>query len=401
MNWYFRPAAMAMLATVLVAGAAQADVCSKETVPKALETSMQQISTAEQFQQAIQEMDGYLSQCPDDPWINMMGASMDMRVYDTVVFNSNNKIGQDAVNYLLRAFARSDAYMAVPPEARQNLYAVPTEIGVGELTHAAAAENRKSILTALMQLARLGTFHPYIAAEAPPACSGWLNADAQTIGYTIDTEADMIFLPFVDAAAEACRNPAEIGLRLPLSVKAHAYTRLVGKDVVTDPERVADMLLKARDARDAYLEGRSFDAFYTKYDAGRLDNQLRKHGADPQAGLLARDLWFTPEHMRTEKMQFSLGMALSEEWATIAAAMSAGTETPSSAGARFTSVVYAVLHEGRAAGLEQETRTALRFALGDVQENRLRAPALEGQEPPPQWLYDILMKTAAAPTEGN
>lgn len=402
MNRYFRPAALAVLASAFVAGAAQADVCSTETVPEALETAMRQISTAEQFQQAIQEMDAYVTQCPEDPWINLMGASMDVRVYETVVANNNNQINQDAYNFLVRAFARSNQFIAVPAENRRDQLAVPLPSGgVGQLKFEAASANRRTIIEALMLIARLGTFHPYIAAETPPACDDWLNSDTQTIGYAIKTGPDMIFQPFLDAAAEACRNPDEVRLRLPLAVAATTYANLVGRDEVTEPAKIRELLEKAQAARDAYLAGRDFDIFYSKFDNGRLDNQLRKHGVDPQAGLISRDLWVTAEHMRSEKMVFSLAMALSEEWAGIAAKLADGTETASSAGALYTRFAYAVLNEGREAGLEAETRGALRSALQDVQESRVRAPAMEGQELPPQWLFDALMNTAAALPGGN
>ncbi|MFN3312214.1 MAG: hypothetical protein ACK46Q_01940 [Hyphomonas sp.] len=394
MNRYCRRAALAVLASVFVAGAAQADVCSTEIVPEALEATLRQISTAEQFQQAIQEMDAYVTQCPEDPWINLMGASMDVRVYETVVANNNKQINQDAYNYLIRAFARSDQFIAVPAENRRDQLAVPLPSGgVGQLKFEAASANRRTIIEALMLIARLGNFHPYIAAETPPACDDWLNSDTQTIGYAMRIKADLIFQPFLDAAAEACRNSEESRLRLPLAVTATTYANLVGRDEVTEPEKIRELLGKAKDARAAYLEGRSFDTFYSKFDSGRLDHQLRKHGVDTQAGMVAREFWFTPEHMRSETMQFSLAWALSEEWAAISEKIAVEGITLSSAGALYTRFVYGVLTEGREAGLEAETRAALRSALRDVQESRVRAFSMADYDLPPQWLHDTLMKT--------
>lgn len=397
MRRYAHIAVLGFLLGAITAGAALADTCDSERLPQALETSMQQITSAEQFQKNLLEIDGHVSRCPDDPWMNLMGAVMDMQVYDAMVRGSNNQIKQDAYNYLLRAFARSNKFMEVPAEKRRDLLAVPLPSGgVGQLKFEAASANRRTIIESLMQIARLGSVHPYLAGETPPACDGWLNSDTQTIGYAIKKEADLIFQPFLDAAAEACRDTEERRLRLPLAVTATTYANLVGREEVTEREKVRELLEKARAARDTYLEGRDYDTFYSKFDYGRLDTQLRKHGIDPQAGLLSRDLWFTAEHIRSEKMVFSLAMALSEEWAGIAASMAAGTETASSAGVLYTRYVYDVLNQGRAAGLEAETRGALRSALRNVQESVVRAPAMGDHELPPQWLYDTLMNTAAA-----
>lgn len=398
----FRMAVFALLAWGASATSAHADTCDTERLPQALETGMQQITSAAQLQKNLLEIDGHVGRCPDHPWINLMGAIMDIQVYDAMVRGSNNQINQDSYNYLLRAFSRSNKFIEVPAENRQDRLAVPLPGGgVGQLKYEAASTNRMTIIEMLMQIARLGSVHPYLAAETPPACSGWLNSDTQTVGYAIKKEADLIFQPFMDAAAAACRDPEEIRLRLPLAVTARTYANLVGQEEVAEPEKIRELLEKARAARDAYLDGRDFDIFYSKFDNGRLDTQLRKHGIDPQAGLLPRDLWFTPEHIRSEKMVFSLAMALSEEWAGIAARMAAGSETASSGGALYTRFAYAVLNEGRAAGLEDETRGALRSALRDVQESRVRAPAMDGQELPPQWLFDTLLKTAAALPSGD
>lgn len=402
MTHRYRLAALTALMWGIMGAAAEADTCETERLPQALETSMQQITSAAQLQKSLLEIDGHVGRCPDNPWINLMGAAMDMQVYDAMVRGSNNQINQDSYNYLVRAFARSNKFIEVPAENRRDRLAVPLPAGgVGQLRYEAASNNRKTIIATLMQIARLGSVHPYIAAETPPACSGWLNSDTQSIGYAVKTKADLIFQPFLDAAVEACRDTENASERLPLAVTATMYTNLVTRKEVTEPEKIRELLEKAKSARDAYLDGRDYDTFYSKFDDGRLNTQLRNHGIDPQAGLLPRELWFTPEHMRSETMVFSLSLALSEEWAGIAAAIAAGTETLSSGGTRYTRFAYEVLNQGRAAGLEDETRGALRTALRNVQESVVRAPAMGDHELPPKWLYDTLMNTAAALPTGN
>ncbi|OYW86692.1 MAG: hypothetical protein B7Z22_06140, partial [Hyphomonas sp. 32-62-5] len=151
----------------------------------------------------------------------------------------------------------------------------------------------------------------------------------------------------------------------------------------------------------AYLSRGGFDFHYSKFDADRLDRELRKHEVDPMAGRLAREQWFTDEHFAREKMQFSLAWALSEEWAAISEKLAKGEIELAAGGTQYTRFVYDVLNDGREAGKEAETKAALRTALSDVQQSRVRAIAMADYELPPQWLYDMLMKTAAAPPGGN
>jgi hypothetical protein len=224
-------------------------------------------------------------------------------------------------------------------------------------------------------------------------------SDTQTVGYAMETEADLIFRPIIVAAAEACRG--EGNDRLPLAVASQAYVRLVERGAITTRSDISKALLKARDYRDAYLSRGGFDFHYSKFDADRLDRELRKHEVNPMAGRLAREQWFTEEHFGSEKMQFSLAWALSEEWAAISEKLAKGEIELAAGGTQYTRFVYDVLKDGREAGKEAETKAALRTALSDVQQSRVRAIAMADCELPPQWLYDMLMKTAAAPPEGN
>lgn len=383
-------ALMTMVAAALPAAAAE--TCETEHLPKALEASMRQTNTAEQFQQTLTEIDGYVSRCPEHPWINMMGAVMDMRAYDILVRGNNNQINQTAFNYLIRAYDRSNVYISAPAEARQDRLGIQAGSRTAELTHSAATDNRKSIIAALMTIARLGTLHPYLAAETQPTCGGWLISDSQTIGYAMEKEADLIFRPFVDAAADACSIDGDQADSTPIAVKAYAYTHFVRKGAVSDPAQISELLIAARDARDVYLDMNNgqFGIVFSKATSGALDSQLRKHGVDPQAGLLLRAQWFKAEHINSEDMQFSLAWALSENWAGLAANITAGSTNLPAASTAYTNFVSGILAEGRAAGLEDETRTAILRALTDIQESRVRAHAMDGYDLPPEWLFDTL-----------
>ena len=56
----------------------------------------------------------------------MMGAAMDMRTYDVLVRGNNDQINQSALNYLTRAYDRSNKYIAAPVESRLDRIAVQT-----------------------------------------------------------------------------------------------------------------------------------------------------------------------------------------------------------------------------------------------------------------------------------
>lgn len=392
--------AAGLLGMVLcAAGSAWADDCTGTLRTGAVSAALRPVTTGEQLQAALKDLDAIVAQCPADPWINALGAEMDLRIYNALLAANKNQVNQQAFDFLQRGLARSDVYMNTAADMRGEVYAIQTEHGKGNLTHSFASTNRKSILQIFMAMARLGQVHPYFKAETPKTCTGWLMSDTQTVGYAMETEADLIFRPFIDAAAEACRG--EGNDRLPLAVASQAYVRLVERGAITTRSDISKALLKARDYRDAYLSRGGFDFHYSKFDADRLDRELRKHEVNPMAGRLAREQWFTEEHFGSEKMQFSLAWALSEEWAAISEKLAKGEIELAAGGTQYTRFVYDVLKDGREAGKEAETKAALRTALSDVQQSRVRAIAMADCELPPQWLYDMLMKTAAAPPEGN
>lgn len=392
--------AAGLLGMVLcAAGSAWADDCTGTLRTGAVSAALRPVTTGEQLQAALKDLDAIVAQCPADPWINALGAEMDLRIYNALLAANKNQVNQQAFDFLQRGLARSDVYMNTAADMRGEVYAIQTEHGKGNLTHSFASTNRKSILQIFMAMARLGQVHPYFKAETPKTCTGWLMSDTQTVGYAMETEADLIFRPFIDAAAEACRG--EGNDRLPLAVASQAYVRLVERGAITTRSDISKALLKARDYRDAYLSRGGFDFHYSKFDADRLDRELRKHEVNPMAGRLAREQWFTEEHFGSEKMQFSLAWALSEEWAAISEKLAKGEIELAAGGTQYTRFVYDVLKDGREAGKEAETKAALRTALSDVQQSRVRAIAMADYELPPQWLYDMLMKTAAAPPEGN
>lgn len=398
-----RIAAALIGALVIAAGSAGAEEdCAGAVRTEALGVNLRPVTTGAELQTAMTDMDALAARCPQDPWINAMGAAMDLRIYSALMNANNNQMNQQAFDILHRAFLRSNRYGEAPDEARREVVGLQTPHGRGGLSHDAASGVRREIMGVFLAMARLGQMHPYLKAEAPLTCNIWLRVDSQTIGYALQSQGDLVLLPFIDAAAEACREDPKTYRRTPLAVAAQAHTRLVQKGAITDASAIRDSLLKARAYRDAYLATEGFDAFYSKYEAGVLDGELRKHGVDPMAGRIARELWFTPEHLGSETMQFSLAWALSETWAGLAAKIETEGLSQATADAEYTRVVYEVLAEGRAAGQEEEAKAALRKALGDVQHHRVRALAMADYDVPRFVIYTALINAlAAAPTGGN
>lgn len=389
-------------ALMIAGGSAAAEGCTGSLRAEALGVSIRPLQTGADMQAALSDMDGHVARCPQDPWINALGAEMDLRVHRQLVSANNNQINQQAFDFLHRAFVRSNIYREAEAEARRDVLGIQTPNGRGDLKYEVAARTRASVIEVFMQLARAGQVHPYLKAETPMTCSGWIMSDTQTIGHAMESAADLVFRPFMDAAAEACRGESQTWDRLPMAVAAKAYYRLVDKGAVTGEAEVASTLLKAREYRDAYLRGAGHDIHYSEFDADRLDSELRKRGIDPMAGRLARELWFDPEHLGSETMQFSLAWALSETWAAAAEQIANEEITEPSGAVLYSRFVYEVLGKGREAGKEAETKAVLRKALADVQEYRVRALAMADHDLPPQYIYDVLMKAMEpAPAGGN
>ncbi len=397
-------AAGVMAAFIWASGSAAAEDCADTLRTEALGVSLRPVTTGGELQAALTDMDALATRCPEDPWINALGAQMDLRVYSALLANNNNQMTQQAFDFLHRAFLRSSLYGNTPAEERREVVGLQTPHGRGGLSHSAATSVRQEIMGVFLAMARLGQMHPYLESETPLTCNAWMRVDSQAIGYPLQSQGDLVLLPFVDAAAEACREAPETWMRTPLAVAAQAYTRLVQKGVITEASAIRDSLLKARANRDAYLATEGFDAFYSKLEAGQLDAELRKHGVDPMAGRIARGLWFAPEHLGSEAMQFSLAWGLGETWGPLAARMQTEGLPHATADAEYTRFVYEVLAEGRAAGKEEETKAALRKALTDVQTYRVRALAMENYDAPRAVTYTTLMKgleAAPAPAGGN
>ncbi|MFN4225263.1 MAG: hypothetical protein ACK4HR_03025 [Hyphomonas sp.] len=395
MKLRLRIVALGLLLVAVVAPAALADDCDTRVLPAALDVALAQTQTGEAFVQLVGRMDGYVSACPDHPWVTFMGAEFDMRAYEAVTTLNGGTPNQEAVNYLARAFQRTGVFYAASEEARKERYHVRTPSNKqADLTYRSVSEVRKSVLRGLMQVGRMGTMHPYLSGADVGPCTGWLTSDSQTVAYAIDTKADLIFLPFVDAAAEACRNPDKIGDRLPLAMKAYLYLRLVQKELVTEPGDIRARLRTAKEAEQAYLGGRKHDFFFTEFNGRELDKLMRAHGVSygDQPALVPRELWFTPEHVSRPETIYTIALSLSDKWSPIAAGTTRDSpETVTAVRIAFNSFITALRAEGDQAGLKLETHKTLRAAIDAFQSGEVRTPEMKGVPGMPEWQYKVLM----------
>ena len=126
MNLRLRIAALCLLLGAAVTPAALADDCDTKVMPFALDVVLAQTQTGEEFLQLVGRMDGYVSACPDHPWVSFMGAELDMRAYQAVTSLNGGAPNQEAVSYLVRAFQRTGVYYSASEEARKERYHVRT-----------------------------------------------------------------------------------------------------------------------------------------------------------------------------------------------------------------------------------------------------------------------------------
>lgn len=327
----------------------------------------------------VPQMDSYVQACPNHAWINMLGGEMDLIVYRGMRNANGGVPTQDGVNYLARAFERSSVFYAGPDETRNRRSNIATSYNYyNNLEYSIASDSRSAIIGELVTLALAGTVHPYLSGKAPLECKGWLSSDAQTVSYGILEASDKVLLPFVEAAADACRASPNRSGKLPLSLLAKAYIRLVDNGVVSDPGEVETMLLAAeRNARD-YLGEDEFHAFYfDEGDVNKLKGLLRKYGVHSRPGeaVIDRSLWFTPEYIGSEAAIRSIVYSLDDYWTPLAAGdTEAPAEEVAKARNRMTGYLLELNKEGGAAGVQEEASAMLREAVTAFHKREILSP---------------------------
>lgn len=396
-------AALAAALCAFAVPAAAADTCETETLPQAIMALQKQV-TADDVVARMDLMDSLVAACPEHGWINVLGAELDRTTYRALLQASNGSPDQQALNYLLRGFERSNVFQQGPDENRKERYGIWLGPNEARLVYSVATDNRKGIIEELMTLARQGKVHPYLAAELPMVCSGWITGDAMTVAYAVKSKADRVLLPFIDAAAKACSVTDGGRGQLPVALKAVAYARFVRDGELTDRDEISGLLTEAKAAQDAYVTGRGFDFFYSESEAERLTKLMQQHavrtGDEPV--LLARELWFTPEHVRSPEAVYSIALALSGTWTPLAAGTEAGdTQTVATARTKLSSLVFALLKEGADAGLKPETQVTLREALTAFQTGKVRTMHAANLPGALAFLYDMLIKILTPAEAGD
>ncbi len=344
----------------------------------------------------IAQMDSYAQSCPDHAWINALGGELDVMVFKTIRANNGGVINQEAVSFLTRAFQRSTVFQEGPEEGRKPRYHV---LGINNATHidySLASNSRRAIIDSLAQLALVGTVHPYLKPELPVDCKGWLTSDAQTVGYKVSVAADKVLLPFVEAAADACRNAPGQMDRLPLAVLALAYMKLVDKAQITDASEIERMLIAARRNADDFKGSSGHHSLlFSESDEQRLKALIRKHGVHIGEGpaTIDRSLWFTRDYIGSEVAIRSIVHSFSEYWTPLAAGETdASSEDVARARNQMTSYLLQLKREGTEAGLKDETEAMLRDAVTTFQKGEIRPPMAATNTPMMPWLYDMIIR---------
>lgn len=388
--------AAAAFSGIVLPALADDAACETEKLAAALESVQGVIKDATTLAAYVPQMDSYVKDCPNQAWINVLGGELDLMTFRGLRNANGGVPTQDSVNYLARAFERSNVFYAGPDETRDRRSNIATSYNFyNNLDYSIASDSRGAIIDELATLARAGTVHPYLSATAPLECEGWLTSDAQNLSYDIAEAADMVLLPFVEAAAEACRAAPTRANKLPLSLLAKVYIRLVDTGVVSDPAEVERMLLAAEKNASDYLGEDEFHQFYfDESDVNRLKGLLRKFGvhSGPGEAVIARSLWFTPEYIGSEAAIRSVVYSLDDYWTPLAAG---DTEAPAEEVARARNQMTAYLlelnKEGGAAGVQEQASAMLRESITAFHTREIVSPKMANRKDMPPWLYNVLI----------
>lgn len=400
-----RLAVLAAAALAFAAPAALAEDCENVFLPRAYVVITTVTKPGAVLADQMDLMDSYVKSCPDHAWINALGGELDLMIFKALRANNGGVVNQDAYNFLGRALQRSSVFKAGPAEGQQSRYNVlPLQIGTA-LDYSLASNSRKAIIESLAQLAIAGTVHPYLKAQEPLACEGWVTSDAQTLGYMVNVAKDKVLLPFVEAAAEACRTAPDRMDRLPLAVLVVAYSKLIKNEEVKDPAEIERLLIAARRAADSFMSDDGYHSLlFSEIDDRALTALIRKHGVHTGAGpaTIDRSLWFKPEYIGSEVAVRSISYAFGEYWTPLAAGETgAPLEEVAKARNVLTSYIYQLKNQGAEAGLAVETNAMLREALMAFQQGDLRTPDALGRTAMPLWFYDFLIKTLTPAPDGE
>lgn len=396
-----RLAALVIAAFAFAAPASLAEDCDAVLLPRAV-TVIQAVSapgTALNDQMAL--MDGYIQSCPGHAWIHALGGELDVMIFKTLRTNNGGVANQEAVSFLARAFLRSNVFQEGPDEGRNSRYHVLGYQTQTHLDYSFASRSRSEIIKALADLAVAGTVHPYLKPETPPVCKGWLMSDTQAIASKITIASDMVLLPFVEAAADACRDaPLQID-RLPLSSLALAYMKLIEKEQVKDTAEITRLLIAARRNADDFIgDDGYYSLLFGESEDQRLKALTRKYGVHTGDGpaTIDRSLWFTKEYIGTEVAIRSLAFSFGGYWTPLA---SGDTDAPgedvAKARNKLSGYILELRKQGTEAGFPEETTKMLTETLTAFQKGEIGPPETMGLKPIPPWLLSILLNLAKPP----
>ncbi|MFN3610392.1 MAG: hypothetical protein ACK4Y9_15155, partial [Hyphomonas sp.] len=214
-----------------------------------------------------------------------------------------------------------------------------------------------------------------------------------------------VLLPFLEAAAEACRNAPTRADQFPLALLAKAYIRLVDTGQVSDPAEVERLLLAAEKNAAEYLGEDEFRVFYfDQSDVNKLKSLLKKYGVYTGSGeaTIDRSLWFTAEYIGSEAAIRAVVYSLDDYWTPLAAGdTGAPAEEVARARNKMSGYLLELNKEGAAAGLKDETSAMLRKAVTAFHKREIISPKMANRKDMPPWLYDVMIKILTPQTSAE
>lgn len=380
---------------LLYTAESRADTCDA-MIAQAAALIVAPLKSTEDFSARLGELDGMLTQCPNHPWLNAIGAQSDLRAYELLVRANNGQPNQQALSFITRALQRSTIYFDAPSSQRPDKPQLRTEAGPANLTYSTASDSRQEILMILVDLAKRGVAHPYLALQQPLACTNRVANDAQTLSYALSTSHDRVAvaIPFIDAAAQACMQANTRDITLPFATQARAHLNLVRLKLLSDDEAIKQSLRKAAAAEQAYIVQPHYSLHWSDTDSAQLAKLLRQYDVGPW---LSRSLWFTAEHIETAAAIEAIALYLNDQWSPLAAGtLQVESTLVAQAHSEFTKKVFALFNEGKEAGLNAQTKATLLAALKAFVDGEIRTFDTKKLPPPPEYILRILYATLAA-----
>ncbi|WP_417657264.1 hypothetical protein [Pseudidiomarina aestuarii] len=375
----------------IVTAPAYSQSCDDSIVPQALELVRQQPKTGQEFSERLSQMDSYYQTCPEHPWVNALAAVTDTQAYELITRSNNGQPNQQAISFLSRALLRSNVYFDTPTVERKERFNLQLSNGMGNLRHEDIAKNRNTIFDHLMTLGRTNRIHPYLSGTEALQCTSGREGDTQRIGFAIKSKNDLVFLPFIDQFAEACRATGDPKRTLAIAVQARVYRDVVKNQLVTDEVLIRDYLQKAQQAESNYLASHNYDIHWSEQDSKSLRILLRDY---QMTNTIPKARWFTPDAIESAEVTESIALEMNNRWLEITKSIEDDNPATSAvAGRQFSQYVFSLMNAGKEANMNEPAKAAIHKALTAFVAGDIRTSATQYLPMPSQMFLNVLFNS--------